>query len=88
MAGVPAEPLRSHGVQVSETWYPVKQVLERTTGADRSDVISTAARRQLKKLGFPVRPMSRVRSSSVGLSVRGGTASRRLRIWWLRFRPY
>jgi hypothetical protein len=55
MAGVPAEPLRSHTVQVSETWYPVKQVLERTTGVGRSDFISTGARRQLKKLGFPVR---------------------------------
>jgi hypothetical protein len=55
MAGLPAEPLRSHTVQVSETWYPVKQVLERTTGVDRSDFISTAASRQLKKLGFPVR---------------------------------
>ncbi len=55
MVGVPAEPLRSHAAQVSETWYPVKQVLDRTTGVDRSDVISTAARRQLKKLGFPVR---------------------------------
>jgi hypothetical protein len=55
MAGVPAEPLRSHAVQVGETWYPVKQVFERATGADRSDFISTTARRQLKKLGFPVR---------------------------------
>jgi hypothetical protein len=55
MAGVPAEPLRSHAVQVSETWSPVKQVLERATGVDRSDFISTAARRQRKKLGFPVR---------------------------------
>jgi hypothetical protein len=55
LAGVPAEPLRSHPVQVSETWYPVKQVLERATGVDRSDFISTAARRQLKTLGFPVR---------------------------------
>jgi hypothetical protein len=55
MAGVPAEPLRSHTIQVSEAWYPVKQVLERAIGVDRSDFIRTAARRQLKKLGFPVR---------------------------------
>jgi hypothetical protein len=55
MAGVPAEPVRSHAVQVGDTWYPVKQVLERATGVDRSDFISTAARRQLRKLGFPLR---------------------------------
>ena len=39
MAGVPAAPLRSHAVHVSETWYPVKQVLERATGVDRGDFI-------------------------------------------------
>ena len=47
MAGVPAEPVRSHAVQIGPAWYPVKQVLERATGVDRSDFISTAARRQL-----------------------------------------
>ena len=55
MAGVPAEPLRSHAIQVNETWYPVRQVLERATGVDRNDFISMSTRRQLRKLGFPVR---------------------------------
>lgn len=55
MADVPAEAVRSHAVLVGDTWYPVKQVLEGATGVDRSDFISTAARRQLKKLGFPLR---------------------------------
>ena len=55
MAGVPAEPVRSHAVEVGGVWYPVKQVVERATGVDRSDFISTAARRQLKKLGFTLR---------------------------------
>jgi hypothetical protein len=52
---VAPEPVRSHSVQVGGTWFPVKQVLEQATGVDRSDFISTAARRQLKKLGFPLK---------------------------------
>lgn len=57
IAGVPAEPsVRSHSVQIEPTWYPVKQVLDRANGIDRSEFISTEARRQLKKLGFPLRP--------------------------------
>jgi hypothetical protein len=55
LAGVDPEPVRSHAVEIAGTWYPVKQVLECATGVDRSDFISTAARRQLKKLGFPLR---------------------------------
>jgi hypothetical protein len=55
LAGVAPEPVRSHSVEIGGTWYPVKQALERVTGVDRSDFISTAARRQLKKLGFPLR---------------------------------
>lgn len=48
LAGGPAEPLCRHAVQVGELWYPVNQVLERRTGTDRSDIISTAARRHLR----------------------------------------
>lgn len=55
MRGVPAEPVQSHGVQIEGTWYPVKQVMARATGVDRSDFISTAARTQFKKLGLPLR---------------------------------
>lgn len=55
LAGVVPEPVRSHSVQIAGTWFPVKQVLEQATGVDRSDFISTAARRQLKKLGFPLK---------------------------------
>jgi hypothetical protein len=55
LAGVAPEPVRSHSVQIGGTWFPVKQVLEQATGVDRSDFISTAARRQLKKLGFPLK---------------------------------
>jgi hypothetical protein len=40
---------------VAGTWYPVKQAVECATGVDWNDFISTAARRQLKKLGFPLR---------------------------------
>ena len=55
LADVAPEPVRSHSVQIGGTWFPVKQVLEQATGVDRSDFISTAARRQLKKLGFPLK---------------------------------
>jgi hypothetical protein len=55
MAGVTPEPLRSHAVLVGGRWYPVKQVFERVTGLDRSDFISTTARRNLRKLGFELR---------------------------------
>ncbi len=55
LVGVVPEPVRSHSVQICGTWFPVKQVLEQATGVDRSDFISTAARRQLKKLGFPLK---------------------------------
>jgi hypothetical protein len=55
MAGVAPEPVRSHSVEIGGTWYPVKQAIELATGVDRSDFISTAARRQLKKLGFSLR---------------------------------
>lgn len=55
LVGIAPEPVRSHSVQIGGTWFPVKQVLEQATGVDRSDFISTAARRQLKKLGFPLK---------------------------------
>lgn len=55
LVGVAPEPVRSHSVQIGGIWFPVKQVLEEATGVDRSDFISTAARRQLKKLGFPLK---------------------------------
>jgi hypothetical protein len=55
MKGVPAEPVRSHSVRVGGTWYPVKQVMARCVDVDRSDFISTAARRQLRQLGFELR---------------------------------
>lgn len=55
MAGVEPEPIRSHAVEVSHRWYPVKQAFECATGLDRSDFISTTARRNLRKLGFVVK---------------------------------
>ena len=48
------EPIRSHGVVVDDTQYPVKQVFALSTGLDRLDFTSGVARRQLDKLGFEV----------------------------------
>jgi hypothetical protein len=52
MRGVKPENVRTHAVEVNGVVYPVKQVLEKATGVDRADFISTTARRDLQKLGF------------------------------------
>ena len=52
VAGLEAEPIRSHSVVIGGTHYPVKQVFERATGLDRLDFTSAVARRQLLRLGF------------------------------------
>jgi hypothetical protein len=52
MAGVQAEPVRSHSVRVGGVWYPVKQVFGRVTKLDRLDFTSAVARRNLARLGF------------------------------------
>ena len=52
MEGVPPERITTHAVEVNGVRYPVKQALERVTGVDRADFISTAARRHFRRLGF------------------------------------
>ena len=58
MAGVSAERIHAHAVVINGTRYPVKQALERVTGVDRADFISTAARRHFRRLEFEVLRMS------------------------------
>ena len=54
MQGVPPESIHTHAVVINGVRYPVKQALERVTGVDRADFISTAARRHFRRLGFEV----------------------------------
>lgn len=54
MQGVTPEPIHTHAVEINGVRYPVKQALERVTGVDRADFISTAARRHFRRLGFQV----------------------------------
>lgn len=54
LRGVPPEPVRTHGVCINDTWYPVKQAFEAATGVPRSEFISHAARRYLEALGYEV----------------------------------
>lgn len=46
--------VQAHGVEIDGRIFPVKQIFEAATGYDRSDFISTTARRHLKNLGFGV----------------------------------
>ena len=52
MEGVAPEPITTHAVDINGVRYPVKQALERVTGVDRADFITTAARRHFRRLGF------------------------------------
>ena len=54
MLDVPPEPIHTHAVLINGVRYPVKQALEKVTGVDRADFISTAARRHFRRLGFEV----------------------------------
>ena len=54
MEGVPLESIHTHAVVINGVRYPVKQGLEKVTGVDRADFISTAARRHFRRLGFEV----------------------------------
>lgn len=54
MRGVTAEPIQAHYVIVGGRRFPPKQVIGAVTGLDRSEFISTQARRILERLGFKV----------------------------------
>ncbi len=58
MNGVEPEPIHTHSVIIGGVEYPVKQAFDRVTGEDRLDFISTAARRQFRRLEFEVRRRS------------------------------
>jgi hypothetical protein len=56
LKGVDPEPVRTHGVDIGGSLYPIKQVFSIATGLDRLDFTSEVARRHLDHLGFsPVR---------------------------------
>lgn len=50
--------VRTHGVLVDGTLYPVKEVLARATGLDVLDFNTNHARAILRRLGFEVRRAS------------------------------
>jgi hypothetical protein len=50
--GITPEPVRVHAVEIRGQSYPVKQVFELATGADRSEFTSYRARQLLNRLGF------------------------------------
>lgn len=51
-------PVRTHGVVVEGTLYPVKEVIARATGLDVLDFNTNQARAILRRLGFEVRRAS------------------------------
>lgn len=54
VAGLSAEPARTHMITVGDDDYPVKQVFSAATGLDRLDFTTNQARSVLKRLGFVV----------------------------------
>lgn len=54
MHGQEPEALREHWVEVAGVRYPPKQVFQTLLKLDRADFQTNQARRQLKKLQFPV----------------------------------
>ena len=52
--GITPDPIQAHYVIVSGRRFPPKQVIGAVTGLDRSEFISTQARRILERLGFTV----------------------------------
>jgi hypothetical protein len=51
------EPIRTHWVTVGEQRWPPRQLFERALGVSRTEFISHAAIRHLRRLGFPTSPL-------------------------------
>jgi hypothetical protein len=64
LRGITAEDVRTHGVRIGDTIYPVKQALEVATGISRDEFTSQTARRLLERLGFPLTGTSTARTDA------------------------
>lgn len=51
------EPIRTHWVLVGDQRWPPRQLFERALGVSRTEFISHAAIRHLRRLGFPTSPL-------------------------------
>lgn len=51
------EPIRTHWVSVGDQRWPPRQLFERALGVSRTEFISHAAIRHLRRLGFPTSPL-------------------------------
>jgi hypothetical protein len=51
------EPIRTHWVSIGDQRWPPRQLFERALGVSRTEFISHAAIRHLRRLGFPTSPL-------------------------------